>query len=567
MDTPHCTQAAGSQDQRLRDLLQVHPVARIAAVSADGNPQPVPEDLALGVDQLRIASPGLSAYLPEDRPGILRAFDQALSSGVGCAVARALNAPEVLLEVHLVDMTRTHNVLISISVVQGIGASSARLAELPVVAPRVARITKGHTAAILEIDQATTSILGWAAEDMVGRRSLEFIHPDDQHLAIENWLRLRTDPDAPVRARLRHQTADGLWMWFEVSQTNQLDSPAACVIAEMVDISAEMAAQQALAAREQLLHQLTQTLPLGVFQIDAFGALVYTNERLFDIVGQQDASTVLALFAHVAAEQQSQLHDAVNAVLQGTREHTSEIQLNSAATRQQQTCRITLRPLADTDGHIIGAVGCVDDVTESVTMRLELEHRATYDSLTGCLNRQAVLTQLERDLAAMTPRSCAGIAAIFVDLDVFKTVNDEFGHDVGNQLLKHTADRLRSTVNDRATVGRIGGDEFLIIGPNLNPSAAALLADDIAAALRTEAAMGDRRIPTSASVGVAWTNDPACPGDQLIAEADTAMYASKRARQGRAVVSQHVPRPREKAEMTVAPGALPSHQSWQASTV
>jgi diguanylate cyclase (GGDEF)-like protein/PAS domain S-box-containing protein len=437
-------------------------------------------------------------------------------------------------------------VLISVSIVLDGEASPQQLAELPVVPPRVARIRKSHTAAILDIDSATTSILGWTADDMVGRRSLEFIHPDDQHLAIENWLRLRTNPEAAVRARLRHRAFDGSWLWFEVSQINLPGAPDACVLAEMVDISAEMAAQHALAAREQLLYQLTQTLPLGVFQIDMLGTLVYTNDRLFDIVGQHGTTTVQTLFGRVIGEQQPALQDALAAVLGGAHEHAVDLQLASSA-GSQQTCRVILRPLADNGMQTIGVVGCVADVTESVTMRRELEHRASYDNLTGCHNRQAVLARLERDLASMESTG-AGTGVIFVDLDLFKSVNDRYGHAAGNEMLIQTAERLRLVANGCATVGCIGGDEFLVVAPDLDSAAAAAkLADAIAAGLRIAVPIGNELINRTASVGVAWTNDPAYPADRLIAEADTAMYASKRERRGRAVCSSHLPFPRRPA--------------------
>ena len=537
-------------DILLRQLLERNPVARVAALSPDGSPKPVPDDLAIGMGQLRIMSPGLAGYRPEDRPGILAAFDRALSHGVGEAVARALNAPEVWLTVHLLNMTATHQVILSVSVVVDAKGSSDGFTELPSIPPRVGRIKKGPTAAIIDIDQAITSILGWSAEDVIGKRSLEFIHPDDHHLAIENWLRLRANPDIDVRARLRHKAADGSWLWFEVSQTNLLNTDEACVVAEMIDISAEMAAQEALAAREQLLHQLTQTLPLGIFQIDRQGSLVYTNDRLFDIVGQRHVDNVQRLFAHAIPQSQQSLPAAIEAVLGGADARSAELRFASACSEHVQTCRVVLRPLTDSTMRTIGAVGCVDDVTESVAMRRELEDRATYDSLTGCHNRQAVLAELDRNLTGMDPGG-AGTGVIFIDLDRFKAVNDNFGHAAGNELLTDTVTRLRAAVNRRATVGRIGGDEFLIVMPDLESAAVARrFANDVALALRTEVTIGDHAFACTASVGVAWTNDAALSADQLVAEADHEMYVMKREHRGLAIPRHSQPLPRTRGTPT-----------------
>ncbi|MCW2550185.1 MAG: hypothetical protein JWN96_4645 [Mycobacterium sp.] len=531
-------------DAILQELLNRHPVARVSAISPDGNSRLVPDSIALGPRQTRVSSPGLAGYVPEDRPGILAAFERALTLGVGHAFARALSAPAVSLTVYLVNLSVTHDVLISISVASESEAPTERMSPLPVVPPRVARIKKSDTAAIMEIDEATSTILGWTADEVIGRRTVEFIHPDDQPLAIENWLHLRANPSVVVRARLRHQAHDGTWIWFETSQVNCLDTPEACVIAEMVDISTEMAAQQALEAREQLLHQLTQALPLGVFQIDALSSLIYTNDRLFDVIGQASAATTTELFGGVVAEQRESLQEAMRAVLSGTAERTLDVQLTDEAGLDQRTCQISLRPLVNATGQVVGAVGCVADITESAMLRRELEKRATLDSLTGCHNRSAVMARLEQVLADSTTAR-TGTGAVFVDLDLFKTVNDQLGHAAGNDLLVHVAQKLQSIAGPLATVGRIGGDEFLIVVPDLASAAeCARLGERIAAELRQNVMLGGRLVACSASVGVAWTRDDAAEAEHLVAQADADMYASKRARKRRLAASRHLPTPR-----------------------
>jgi diguanylate cyclase (GGDEF)-like protein len=99
----------------------------------------------------------------------------------------------------------------------------------------------------------------------------------------------------------------------------------------------------------------------------------------------------------------------------------------------------------------------VADITESVRLRQQLEDRATFDVLTRCHNRAAILQVLERALAEP---SQVGTAAIFVDLDRFKEINDRLGHAAGDALLVEVAQRLRRSVRDRDLVGRLGGDEW-----------------------------------------------------------------------------------------------------------
>jgi diguanylate cyclase (GGDEF)-like protein len=131
-----------------------------------------------------------------------------------------------------------------------------------------------------------------------------------------------------------------------------------------------------------------------------------------------------------------------------------------------------------------GAIICISDVTERARMREELEIRATYDALTGCHNRASILAALERAMQAPSSRD-AGTAVLFVDLDRFKHVNDRWGHAVGDQLLRRTSERLTANARGGDLVGRLGGDEFLVVCENVaTEEQAAAIGERIAAALR-----------------------------------------------------------------------------------
>ena len=178
--------------------------------------------------------------------------------------------------------------------------------------------------------------------------------------------------------------------------------------------------------------------------------------------------------------------------------------------------------------------GCVEDVTASVQSRSDLEVKAISDPLTGCLNRAGTLAVLQDSLdraATLTERR--GTAAIFVDLDQFKPVNDEFGHATGDEVLLRVAERIRRSVRSGDVVGRLGGDEFLVICPNVvNPETALAIARSLT--LRAFGApidLGTASVAIRASLGVAWSHDRNTYATALVAQADAAMYRSKR--QGR----------------------------------
>jgi diguanylate cyclase (GGDEF)-like protein len=217
-------------------------------------------------------------------------------------------------------------------------------------------------------------------------------------------------------------------------------------------------------------------------------------------------------------------------VLTGGHDDDLEVRLRIPGTSTVQRCAIAIRGLTDADGAPAGAVLCIDDVTEASALRAELERRATVDELTGCLNRAAVLDELDRTLRRDSAGS-SGTAVVFLDLDGFKEVNDTFGHKAGDQLLASAATRLRGAMRDADMIGRMGGDEFIVVLPSVDTIDEARriglrLGDALTAPLEV---VGGLPMSIRSSIGVAWASAADITADALIAAADRAMYESKRA--------------------------------------
>src|SRR5581483_406841 len=194
---------------------------------------------------------------------------------------------------------------------------------------------------------------------------------------------------------------------------------------------------------------------------------------------------------------------------------------------------VTLRGLGQDAGSAGGAVGCVADVTEQTMLRRELEDRATFDSLTRCLNRESAMTALDASLRR-PPRRNRCTAVLFVDLDQFKAVNDRHGHAVGDELLVAVAATIRRTVRSRDVVGRIGGDEFLVVLDDVTIQQANRAAQRLQAALAHDFPLSVGRVTPSASVGLARADGSMPDADALVIRADSAMYEAKRSRRVRA---------------------------------
>ncbi|NMB75679.1 MAG: EAL domain-containing protein [Myxococcales bacterium] len=177
------------------------------------------------------------------------------------------------------------------------------------------------------------------------------------------------------------------------------------------------------------------------------------------------------------------------------------------------------------------------DVTERKRNEERLQHEALYDSLTALPNRALLADRLERALHRSQRHPEAQFAVLFLDLDRFKNVNDSLGHDTGDELLRGVARRLLECARRQDTVGRLGGDEFLILQEDLRGVGdATRLAERLLHSLAEPLVIRGRPIYTSASIGIALSGAGYIRAEDLLRNADTAMYRAKAAGRGRFAV-------------------------------
>jgi diguanylate cyclase (GGDEF)-like protein/PAS domain S-box-containing protein len=209
-----------------------------------------------------------------------------------------------------------------------------------------------------------------------------------------------------------------------------------------------------------------------------------------------------------------------------------------------RTARVVTTPLMHRGRRC--SVVQLDDITDRLVAERLLLQQATTDSLTGLANRASVRARLD-DLAAHADRHAVGV--LFCDLDHFKLVNDSFGHAVGDSLLVEVARTLRGLLREDDLVGRVGGDEFVIVLEDLQGPAEALgLAERIAASLRSSVSTAGVQVTPSCSIGIAYAED-ATTADELLAQADAALYDAKAAGRGRWEVYTPVLRERARAQL------------------
>jgi diguanylate cyclase (GGDEF)-like protein len=169
----------------------------------------------------------------------------------------------------------------------------------------------------------------------------------------------------------------------------------------------------------------------------------------------------------------------------------------------------------------------------------ELRERSLHDPLTSLANRSLFFDRVAHAIAGLARQPGPSIAVLFIDLDEFKSVNDTLGHAPGDQLLTLVGERLRTVVRATDTVARLGGDEFALLLADLSSAdGARIVADRALNLLARPFVVGGQSVNVTASIGVALRADGAGVADELINEADAAMYEAKRAGKNRVVISK-----------------------------
>jgi len=193
----------------------------------------------------------------------------------------------------------------------------------------------------------------------------------------------------------------------------------------------------------------------------------------------------------------------------------------------------------DSSGNPTGFRGIVRDVTERKKAEERLSHLATHDSLTGLPNRILFGDRLSLELARAR-RSGKKLAVMLLDLDHFKDINDTWGHDVGDEVLKTIGRRLPELLRKSDSIARMGGDEFLILLPEIEEAEdARILALKILDAFKKPFAVGARELYATTSIGIAIYPDDGTNPDMLMKKADMAMYSVKK--QGRNDCRRYAP--------------------------
>ncbi|HEV7666189.1 MAG TPA: sensor domain-containing diguanylate cyclase, partial [Chloroflexota bacterium] len=289
-----------------------------------------------------------------------------------------------------------------------------------------------------------------------------------------------------------------------------------------------------LAASEERFRSLVQHASDVIAVIDAEGNLKYVSPSCEQVCGHNpDALVGTSLLALLHSDDKRQ---AMTFLADASARGGSTSPVEWRIRHRDGTWR-SIEVLGTNllnDPNVGGLVLNGRDVTDRRALEAQLAHQAFHDSLTGLANRALFRDRLGHALER-SRRSATRLAVLFLDLDDFKAINDGLGHEAGDMLLVGVAERLDQCVRTCDTVARLGGDEFaILVEEAVNDEEFAELADRILKSLRGAFVLGEREVFALASIGIAVSDCGEASAEDLLRDADAAMYHAKRSGGARA---------------------------------
>ncbi len=377
--------------------------------------------------------------------------------------------------------------------------------------------------------------------DLLGASILSFVAPESQPELLQRLAAL-TGPGSvsePSEAILQRLDGTSLVMEAVSVRTSWNGRPAYQVI--MRDLSERRAAEAAMRQQASLVEHVSD----AIVAVDLDGVVTNWNPAAHGIFGWSAAEAV-------GRPLQAVLGDACSRELASVA-GTARVELQlKRRTGEQIDVEVAVDDVLDSFGRISGRVMIASDITERRHRETEkevaaarLRHQSRHDALTGLANRAMVvehLTEMLERTAAHVSVAASGVpagpmAVLFLDLDRFKLVNDSLGHAAGDEVLRIVSRRLLTAVRPNDLVGRLAGDEFVVLVDELtDPGELDRLVDRLFGTLADPLRVNGRRLTVTASVGIAMLEpDERIDAEDLLRDADVAMYTAKQSGRSRAV--------------------------------
>lgn len=385
---------------------------------------------------------------------------------------------------------------------------------------------------ILYANPRIGEMLGYSQEELAGLPLSAVALPEDWAIVAEQ-VRQRLEGETTQSSyEFRGMRKNGTTLVLRVAGSVAELEGRRVLIGVVLDVTEQRQAESDLRESEEKFREITAVLGEGVYVLDNEGRLTFMNPAAERMLGWKEGE-LLGRNAHDAFHYMHTdgshfpMHECpvFNTVQSGS---SYRVQEDSFIRRDGSMLPVAFVAVPILrDGKVVGSVATFHDITERKQHEQCMQGLAYYDNLTGLPNRQLMQDRLGQ-LLAHAKRHAGCLALLFLDLDGFKAVNDTYGHATGDHLLKAVAERLVRQLRTEDTVSRFGGDEFVVLLPDIpNREAVITVAGKLCAELRKPFAIDGHAIHVSASIGGALFPDDAGDEATLMRLADQAMYRAK----------------------------------------
>ncbi|MFC6441590.1 EAL domain-containing protein [Bowmanella sp. JS7-9] len=376
--------------------------------------------------------------------------------------------------------------------------------------------------------------LGYKQDSIAPAEFCELIHPVERPQFENNWNRFLQGELHSFDVTYRLQHSSGEWQWYRDlgrAVENTLDGNIQRISGTFTNITRNIADTE----KARLFGEAFSHTRDWVMLLNAEQAPMAVNKAMCTALGIDPEEDLQKQIETCFSATQIRFYLRIIELL-GVNDHWQGEQelLTLDNTLHHLMVRINAVPAENSDGDQVGYyVVVMTDISEQKRAQQELETLANYDSLTGLPNRNLILDRIQHAIEHATRRN-QRLAALFIDLDRFKQVNDSLGHDAGDFLLLEIARRLKGALRVDDTVGRLAGDEFIVLIEELGDADhLKSLAQKITEEVDRPVDINGNQVSVSASVGIAMYPDHANTPAELIKAADIAMYHSKSAGRNR----------------------------------
>lgn len=390
----------------------------------------------------------------------------------------------------------------------------------------------------LDVSPSVATMLGIAVDDAVGHSLCDVVDHADSQTVRNVWDRL--NQTGHVRTTIRVSHRNGQPVWLDVAAQTLPDHPsydgAVCLFVAR-DVTDDMSANEHLGESEQRWRLAFEHSPIGAALVTAAGDISLANASLGFMLDQRPEALALMSLADLThPDDRGRDAEKMASLLSGAQETYTIEKRFVASSGRVLWGELTAAAVRDLHGDVHEVIVQVQDITQRREAELELANRALHDPLTGLANRFLVQQWLSGALHEHLGRE---VGVLYCDLDRFKLVNDSLGHTAGDDVIVEAAARLRAAVRPEDLVGRVGGDEFVVVCERLADDDDLLhLATRLAAAMDEPMVVDGHLHTVTISIGAATGRAPD-RADEVLMRADMALLRAKRL--GRARVERFDP--------------------------